>query len=73
MLTSLVINLVLWMSAFIWLKCESGEDCQKLLKDHGILARGGQAFGSDASYARLSLLGRQPEVDILIQRLACLG
>ncbi|KAG0578251.1 hypothetical protein KC19_4G009200 [Ceratodon purpureus] len=59
-------------SAFIWLKYEEEADCQKILQRNGILARGGPAFGVSAQYARLSLLGREQDVDLLVKRLATL-
>ncbi|CAK9196005.1 unnamed protein product [Sphagnum troendelagicum] len=61
--------------AFIWLKSikEPAEDCQHFLKSKlGILARAGEAFGVSNQYARVSLVGRQSEVAVLLHRLAAL-
>ncbi len=62
-------------TAFIWLKSikEPAEDCQHFLKSKlGILARAGEAFGVSNQYARVSLVGRESEVAILLHRLAAL-
>ncbi|KAH8946985.1 hypothetical protein BDL97_11G015600 [Sphagnum fallax] len=61
--------------AFIWLKSikEPAEDCQHFLKSKlGILARAGEAFGVSNQYARVSLVGRESEVAVLLHRLAAL-
>ncbi|KAL8534241.1 hypothetical protein ACS0TY_010297 [Phlomoides rotata] len=55
--------------AFAWMKCKEGLDCEKLLREHKILTRSGTKFGSEAEYVRISMLGRDEEFDVFVQRL----
>ncbi|KAL0336113.1 UNVERIFIED_CONTAM: Tryptophan aminotransferase-related protein 2 [Sesamum radiatum] len=59
--------------AFAWLKCKEGMDCEKLLKGHKILTRSGRRFGSGAEYVRISMLSRDEEFDLFLQRLSVVG
>ncbi|KAG0586410.1 hypothetical protein KC19_2G088600 [Ceratodon purpureus] len=58
--------------AFLWLKCKAEEDCQQLLKENKIIARGGAVFGMSTQYVRVSMLDRHPLFDLLLARLASL-
>ncbi|KAF4366167.1 hypothetical protein F8388_014885 [Cannabis sativa] len=57
--------------AFAWLKVkeEGVEDCEKLLKEYKILGRGGKRFGSDSSYTRVSILSREDVFQQFLDRL----
>lgn len=59
-------------AAFLWLKCKAEEDCQQLLKDNKIIARGGAVFGVSTQYVRVSMLDRHPLFDLLLARLGSL-
>ncbi|KAK4402758.1 Tryptophan aminotransferase-related protein 2 [Sesamum angolense] len=59
--------------AFAWLKCKEGMDCEKLLEGHKILTRSGRRFGSGAEYVRISMLSRDEEFDLFLQRLLVVG
>lgn len=48
---------------------ESEEDCEKLLKGHKIHTRDGRKFGSDPNYVRISMLSRDEDFNIFLQRL----
>lgn len=64
------------MPAFAWLKCEgSGEsdDCESLLRRNNIMTRGGEHFGADAKYARVSMMDRDETFQLLVQRLATIS
>ncbi|PIN09987.1 L-tryptophan--pyruvate aminotransferase [Handroanthus impetiginosus] len=56
--------------AFAWVKCKEGMDCEKLLRGQKILARSGRRFGSEPEYARISMLSRDEEFDLFVQRLS---
>ncbi|XP_047052097.1 tryptophan aminotransferase-related protein 2-like [Lolium rigidum] len=58
--------------AFAWLCCEKEgvEDCRELLRDHGVLAQGGERFGGDARCVRVNMLDRDGVFELLIQRLS---
>lgn len=57
--------------AFAWIKCKEGiEDCEKLFRDFKILTRSGKKFGSDLGYARISMLSREEDFNIFIDRLS---
>ncbi|CAN4124018.1 unnamed protein product [Withania somnifera] len=59
--------------AFAWLMCKgSEEDCEKLLKGHKIQTRSGTKFGSDPRSARISMLSRDEDFNIFLQRLAAI-
>ncbi|KAK6789131.1 hypothetical protein RDI58_012930 [Solanum bulbocastanum] len=56
---------------FAWLICKGGEeeDCEKLLKEHKIHTRSGRRFGSDSRSGRISMLSRDEDFNIFLQRL----
>ncbi|XP_071706059.1 L-tryptophan--pyruvate aminotransferase 1 [Rutidosis leptorrhynchoides] len=57
--------------AFAWIKCKEGiEDCEKLFRDHKILTRSGKKFGSDPGYVRVSMLSREEDFNLFINRLS---
>ncbi|CAN4085724.1 unnamed protein product [Withania somnifera] len=59
--------------AFAWLMCKgSEEDCEKLLKGHNIQTRSGTKFGSDPRNVRISMLSREEDFNIFLQRLAAI-
>ncbi|XP_016546694.2 L-tryptophan--pyruvate aminotransferase 1 [Capsicum annuum] len=56
--------------AFAWLMCKgSEEDCEKLLKGHKLQTRGGEKFGSYSRNVRISMLGKDEDFNIFLQRL----
>ncbi|KAM3379533.1 L-tryptophan-pyruvate aminotransferase 1 [Capsicum galapagoense] len=56
--------------AFAWLMCKGSEDdLEKLLKGHKILTRSGKKFGSNPKCVRLSMLSRDEDFNIFLQRL----
>ncbi|KAK4429798.1 Tryptophan aminotransferase-related protein 2 [Sesamum alatum] len=59
--------------AFAWLKCKEGMDCEKLLRGHKILTRSGKRFGCGDEYVRISMLSRDEEFDLFLQRLSAIG
>ncbi|KAJ1399507.1 Pyridoxal phosphate-dependent transferase, major domain [Sesbania bispinosa] len=57
--------------AFAWLKCEEGiENAESYLGKLKIRGRGGDRFGADPKYVRLSMIGRDDEFDELLIRLS---
>ncbi|KAL6547387.1 hypothetical protein OROMI_023108 [Orobanche minor] len=56
--------------AFAWIKCKEGVDCEKLFRGHKILTRSGRRFGCDTEYVRVSMLSRDEEFDLFVQRLS---
>ncbi|KAK9050922.1 hypothetical protein SSX86_027547 [Deinandra increscens subsp. villosa] len=57
--------------AFAWIGCNDGmEDCEKLFRNHKVLTRGGRKFGSDPGFVRVSMVGREEEFIVFIERLA---
>ncbi|KAK3028199.1 hypothetical protein RJ639_039482 [Escallonia herrerae] len=57
-------------AAFAWMKCnESIEDCEKFLKEYKIQTRSGKRFGTDPKYVRFSMVSRDKEFNLLLQRL----
>ncbi|KAL9684097.1 hypothetical protein QQ045_021529 [Rhodiola kirilowii] len=61
-------------SAFAWLKCEGEvEDCEMFLKSHKILTRSGKHFGASPKYVRVSMLDRDPNFDLFIERLSAMA
>lgn len=45
-------------------------DCGDLLREHKILSRCGKRFGSDASHVRVSILSKDEEFNVFLERLA---
>ena len=60
--------LIKWITAYAWLKCEREEDqdCDATLRAANISGRGGNKFGSEDRYARLSLIKSEDDFEILI-------
>ncbi|KAL3501151.1 hypothetical protein ACH5RR_035600 [Cinchona calisaya] len=59
--------------AFAWMSCNSDvEDCEIVLRGQKILARGGRRFGSDTKYVRVSMLSREQEFNLFLQRLSAI-
>ncbi|KAM3358652.1 hypothetical protein P3S68_021585 [Capsicum galapagoense] len=56
--------------AFAWLMRKgSEEDCEKFLKGHKLQTRGGEKFGSYSRNVRISMLGKDEDFNIFLQRL----
>lgn len=60
--------------AYAWVKCEreEDEDCTAVMKIGGIIGRGGQEFGAEKRYVRLSLIKREDNFALLERRLQAL-
>ncbi|KAL1194134.1 Tryptophan aminotransferase-related protein 1 [Cardamine amara subsp. amara] len=56
--------------AFAWLGCKEERDLGSLLKGKKVLTRGGDRFGSDKKYVRVSMLSRDDDFDVFLHRLA---
>ncbi|KDP31053.1 hypothetical protein JCGZ_11429 [Jatropha curcas] len=57
--------------AFAWLKCEEPiEDCESFLRFNKILTRSGKYFGVGVQYVRISLLDRDDNILLFINRLS---
>ncbi|KAJ4712388.1 Tryptophan aminotransferase-related protein [Melia azedarach] len=57
--------------AFAWLKCEQDiEDCESFLKGNKILTRSGKHFGFSPAYVRISMLDRDENFNLFVQRLS---
>lgn len=54
------------------MKCEKEgiDDFYGFLKKHNILTRGGEHFGVEKKYVRISMLDRDPMFDIFINRMS---
>lgn len=59
--------------AFVWLERVDGGSAFKALASVGIIARSGRAYGAGANFARLSLIMRATEFELLVQKLRNLG
>ncbi|KAG4205992.1 hypothetical protein ERO13_A04G136350v2 [Gossypium hirsutum] len=60
-------------NAFAWLKSKEGLNCENLLRDKSkIITRGGPSFGVDSTYTRVSMLSRDVEFELLLERLAAI-
>lgn len=57
--------------AYAWLKCEREEDkdCYAVLKAANIIGRQGNMFGTENRFVRLSLVRRQDDFNLLMERL----
>ncbi|GJU21071.1 L-tryptophan--pyruvate aminotransferase 1-like protein [Tanacetum coccineum] len=55
---------------FAWIKCKEGTDCEKLFRGHKILTRGGSRFGSDPAFVRVSMMSKDEEFNLFIDRLS---
>jgi aspartate/methionine/tyrosine aminotransferase len=62
-------------SAYAWVKCEreEDEDCTAVMKVGGIIGRGGEEFGGEKRYVRLSLIKREDNFALLEHRLQALA
>ncbi|KAH0464088.1 hypothetical protein IEQ34_006874 [Dendrobium chrysotoxum] len=60
--------------AYAWLRCEKDEDedCEAVLRNAGILSRGGTVFEAHSRYARLSLIKTLDDFEQLLQKLQTL-
>ncbi|KAG5234160.1 hypothetical protein OIU78_016848 [Salix suchowensis] len=57
--------------AFAWLKCqELMEDCEGFLRSNNILTRSGKHFGVSPQYVRISMLDRDENFYIFVERLS---
>ncbi|KAJ6882264.1 tryptophan aminotransferase-related protein 2-like [Populus alba x Populus x berolinensis] len=57
--------------AFAWLKCqEPMEDCEGFLRSNNIITRSGKHFGVSPQYVRISMLDRDENFHIFIERLS---
>lgn len=57
--------------AFAWLKCEQEiEDCESFLKGNKILTRSGKHFGFSPKYVRISMLDRDENYNLFVERLS---
>ncbi|CAN1136623.1 Tryptophan aminotransferase-related protein 2 [Linum perenne] len=57
--------------AFAWVKCEGEiEDCEGFFREKKILTRSGVHFGGSPKYVRISMLDRDDNYKVFIQRLA---
>nr|XP_043627111.1 L-tryptophan--pyruvate aminotransferase 1 [Erigeron canadensis] len=56
--------------AFAWIKCKEGIDCEKLFRDYKILTRSGRRFGSEPEYVRVSMLSKEEDFNVFIDRLS---
>lgn len=58
-------------TAFAWLKCVEGiENGESYLEKLKIRTRGGERFGDDAKYTRLSMIGTDDEFAEMCTRLS---
>ncbi|KAI4384149.1 hypothetical protein MLD38_002337 [Melastoma candidum] len=56
---------------FVWMTCKDKNlDCSGLLREQRILTRDGRRFGSDASCSRVSMMSKDEEFDVFLERLA---
>ncbi|KAH7832927.1 hypothetical protein Vadar_001378 [Vaccinium darrowii] len=57
--------------AFAWIKCNKEDivDCEKFLRGFQILTRTGKRFGCDAKYVRISLVGKEEEFELFLEKL----
>lgn len=59
------------VTAFAWIKCKEGiEDCEKIFRGHKILTRSGRRFGSEPGYVRVSMVSKEEEFNLFIERLS---
>ncbi|KAM7487275.1 hypothetical protein LguiB_024759 [Lonicera macranthoides] len=56
--------------AFAWMKCkEKIEDCEKFLREKNIATRSGRRFGTDPHHVRVSMLNKEEEYELFLERL----
>ncbi|GAB2214291.1 hypothetical protein Droror1_Dr00018633 [Drosera rotundifolia] len=56
--------------AFAWMECKKGEDGAGLMRRHNVLARGGDRFGVDKRYVRVSMVDTDESFEHFIRRLS---
>lgn len=57
-------------TAFAWMKCkEKIEDCEKFLREKKIATRSGRRFGADPHHVRVSMLNKDEEFELFLERL----
>ncbi|XAR65097.1 L-tryptophan--pyruvate aminotransferase [Bertholletia excelsa] len=55
---------------FAWMKSKKNiDDLEKFLRGYKLITRGGSRFGSPPNYARLSMVGREAEFNLFLDRL----
>ncbi|KZV45713.1 Alliin lyase [Dorcoceras hygrometricum] len=60
--------------AFAWLKCEGEiDDCERFLRKHKIISKGGNYFGDSPKYTRISVLPRHHVFENLVHRLSTIS
>ena len=67
----MLVNKLVLMAAYAWLKCERREDkdCPAVIREAGIIGRNGTLYGSNSSYVRLSLIKTQDDFDVMLHHL----
>ncbi|XP_059636021.1 L-tryptophan--pyruvate aminotransferase 1-like [Cornus florida] len=56
--------------AFAWMKCNRNiEDCAELLRGQKIITRSGERFGADSKHVRVSMVSKDEEFNLFIERL----
>ncbi|XP_042020302.1 tryptophan aminotransferase-related protein 1-like [Salvia splendens] len=55
--------------AYAWMKAQVGINLEEVMQEESIRVRGGKTFGCPSNYARLSMLGRDNDFDLLLKRL----
>nr|AIS86101.1 tryptophan aminotransferase 1 [Catharanthus roseus] len=59
--------------AFAWMNCKNGsKDLEKILRGNKILVRGGRQFGTDPNYVRISMVCKEEEFNLFLQRLSAI-
>ncbi|XVF85031.1 hypothetical protein PTKIN_Ptkin17bG0086000 [Pterospermum kingtungense] len=58
--------------AFAWLKIKEGLNCDNLLKEHKIVTRSGTYFGVGSKYTRISMLSRDEDFNLFLERLSAI-
>ncbi|CAI9092982.1 OLC1v1028370C2 [Oldenlandia corymbosa var. corymbosa] len=63
--------------AYAWMSCKfenmEDQDCEKILKDQNVIVRSGSRFGSDSKHARVSMLSREDDFNVFLQRLSAIS
>jgi L-tryptophan---pyruvate aminotransferase len=55
------------------MSCKSDSaDCEKILRGHKILVRGGMRFGADPKFVRISMVCKEEEFNQFLQRLSAI-
>lgn len=64
--------IILLATAFAWLQSNGSMDAEILLKTHKMMAKGGKCFGVDPKYARVSVVGREEDFNLFLERLSAI-